>query len=77
MNKRRHIRILINEIKKTVKEKLRRAHGGCLGVLWRRRTWKAAKSRDESQADRDSRMSEWGNPSGEILTPEREQNPVN
>ena len=44
--------------------KLLRAYGGCLGASRRRRTWQAAKSLGESQADVDPRMSEWGNPSG-------------
>ena len=48
------------------------AHGGCLGTSRRRRTWQAAKSFGELQASKDPEMSEWGNPSGAILSPERE-----
>ena len=51
-----------------MKVKLSRAQGGCLGVFGRRRARKAAKSRDESQADLDSRIPEWGNPAGVILS---------
>ena len=43
--------------------KLLRAHGGCLGVERRRRTWLAAKSSGEPHAGVDPEMSEWGNPS--------------
>ena len=42
--------------------KLLRAHGGCLGIERRRRTWLAAKSSGELQASVDPEMSEWGNP---------------
>ena len=66
-----HIRI------QRCKVKLKRAQGGCPGVFGRRRARKAAKSRDESQADKDSRIPEWGNPAGAILSPERESDPVN
>src|SRR5262245_39639901 len=46
--------------------KLLRAHGECLGVRRRRRTWLAAKSSGESQAGVDPEISEWGNPAGVI-----------
>ena len=46
--------------------KRRRARGGCLGTGSRRRTRQAAKSRGEGQMPVDPRMSEWGNPHGEI-----------
>ena len=42
--------------------KLLRAHGGCLGIRKRRRTWLAAKSFGEPQAGVDPEISEWGNP---------------
>ena len=62
---------------KKVKVKLSRAQGGCPGVFGRRRARKAAKSRDEPQAGKDSRIPEWGNPAEEIPSPERESYPVN
>ena len=42
------------------------AHGGCLGMSRRRRTWQAAISLGELQASIDPGMSEWGNPAGVI-----------
>ena len=39
-----------------------RATGGCLGDIWRRRTWQAAKSFGEPQAGFNPEISEWGNP---------------
>ena len=39
-----------------------RAHDGCLGIMRRRRTRKAAISRGESSTGFDPRISEWGNP---------------
>ena len=42
--------------------KLVRAHGGCLGVKGRRRTWQAAKSFGELSTGVDPEISEWGNP---------------
>ena len=45
-----------------VRDKYRRAHGGCLGSRRRRRTRQAAKSRGEARTAFDPRMSEWGNP---------------
>ena len=41
--------------------KFLRAHGGCLGVRGRRRTWPAAISLGELQASFDPGVSEWGN----------------
>ena len=46
-----------------VRDKYRRAHGGCLGSRRRRRTRQAAKSRGEARTAYDPRVSEWGNPS--------------
>ena len=43
------------------RDKFRRAHGGCLGVRRRRRTWSAAISLGELQASFDPGISEWGN----------------
>ena len=45
-----------------VRDKYRRAHGGCLGSRRRRRTRQAAKSRGEARTACDPRMPEWGNP---------------
>src|SRR5436190_1237872 len=45
--------------------KLERAHGGCLGVERRRRTWTAAKSLGELRTSKDPRISEWDNPRGD------------
>ena len=59
------------------KVKLLRAYGGCLGVSRRRRTRQAAKSHDEPQAGNDSWISEWGNPAGVVLSPERERDLAN
>jgi hypothetical protein len=42
--------------------KLLRAHGGCLGIRRRRRTWSAAISFGELQASADPKISEWENP---------------
>lgn len=54
--------------------KILRAHGGCLGIGSRRRTWQAAISRGEGQAPFDPRISEWGNPAGvEPSNPELNQ----
>ena len=39
-----------------------KAHGGCLGVMSRRRAWKAAKSVGEPSAGVDPEIPEWGNP---------------
>ena len=47
-----------------VRDKYRKAHGGCLGSRRRRRTRQAAKSRGEARTALDPRMSEWGNPTG-------------
>ena len=69
--KNEHIRI------QRCKVKLQRAQGGCPGVFGRRRARKAAKSRDEPQAGKDSRVPEWGNPAREILSLYGEENPVN
>ena len=44
------------------------AHGGCLGSKRRRKTWQPAKSPGELATSIDPRMSEWGNPVGEILS---------
>ena len=44
--------------------KLLRAHGGCLGIRRRRRTWSAAISFGELQASADPKISEWENPAG-------------
>ena len=41
---------------------LGKAHGGCLGVMSRRRAWKAAKSIGEPSAGVDPVIPEWGNP---------------
>jgi len=41
---------------------LGKAHGGCLGVMSRRRAWKAAKSLGEPSAGVDPGIPEWGNP---------------
>ena len=41
---------------------LGKAHGGCLGVMSRRRAWKAAKSHGEPSAGVDPWIPEWGNP---------------
>ena len=46
-----------------VRDKYRRAHGGCLGSRRRRRARQAAKSRGEARTACDPRMPEWGNPS--------------
>ena len=48
--------------------KLLRVYDGCLGTNRRRRTWQAAKSFGESQADYDPEMSEWGNPAGVMFS---------
>ena len=45
-----------------VRDKYRRAHGGCHGSRRRGRTRQAAKSRGEARTAFDPRMSEWGNP---------------
>jgi hypothetical protein len=42
--------------------KLERAHGGCLGVERRRRTWTAAISSGEPLTGFDPEISEWDNP---------------
>ncbi len=44
--------------------KMLRAHGGCLGMGRRRRTWPAAISCGEVQTTFDPQISEWGNLSG-------------
>jgi hypothetical protein len=44
------------------------AHGGCLGSQRRRKTWQPAKSPGELATSFDPRMSEWGDPVGEILS---------
>lgn len=44
------------------------AHGGCLGSKRRRKTWQPAKSPGELATSIDPRISEWGNPVGEILS---------
>jgi len=41
-----------------------RVHGGCLGAVWRRRAWLAAKSCGKEQTSIDPQMPEWGNPAG-------------
>ena len=57
-----------------IDKKILRAHGGCLGIGSRRRTWQAAISRGEGQAPFDPRISEWGNPAGvEPSNPELNQ----
>ena len=45
-----------------VRDKYRKAHGGCLGSRRRRRARQAAKSRGEARTAHDPRMPEWGNP---------------
>ena len=45
-----------------VRDKYRKAHGGCLGSRRRRRARQAAKSRGEARTAYDPRMPEWGNP---------------
>ena len=47
-----------------VRDKYRKAHGGCLGSRRRRRARQAAKSRGEARTADDPRMPEWGNPTG-------------
>jgi len=47
------------------KAKRKKAKGGCLGARSRRRTQPAAKSRGETLAVSEPRVSEWGNPAGE------------
>ena len=44
------------------------AYGGCLGSKRRRKTWQPAKSPGELATSIDPRISEWGNPVGEILS---------
>lgn len=44
------------------------AQGECLGSKRRRKTWQPAKSSGELATSIDPEVSEWGNPSGEILT---------
>ena len=44
--------------------KRQKAHGGCLGVKGRGRTWHTAKSLGEPCAGGEPGMSEWGNPRG-------------
>lgn len=44
------------------------AHGECLGSKRRRKTWQPAKSPGELATSIDPRISEWGNPIGEILS---------
>lgn len=44
------------------------AQGGCLGSKRRRKTWQPAKSPGELATNDDPRISEWGNPIGEILS---------
>ena len=61
-----------------VRDKYRKAHGGCLGSRRRRRARQAAISRGEARTAVDPRMPEWGNPTGRrpvILT--EEANPTN
>ena len=43
------------------------AQGECLGSKRRRKTWQPAKSPGELATSIDPRISEWGNPIGEIL----------
>ena len=43
------------------------AHGECLGSKRRRKTWQPAKSPGELATSIEPRISEWGNPIGEIL----------
>ena len=43
-----------------------RARDGCLGIMRRRRTRKAAISRGEPSTGIDPRISEWGNPTPTI-----------
>ena len=43
-----------------------RAHDGCLGIMRRRRTRKAAISRGEPSTGFDPQVSEWGNPAAFI-----------
>ena len=47
-----------------VRDKYRKAHGGCLGSRRRGRARQAAKSRGEARTADDPRMPEWGNPTG-------------
>ena len=42
--------------------KLERAHGGCLGIRSRRRTWLPTKRFGELETSFDPEISEWGNP---------------
>ena len=56
------------------KIKLIRAQGGCQGTIRRRRTWQAAKSCGELQANLDPQISEWGNPA-EVMLRHRVLNP--
>ena len=44
------------------------AYGGCLGSKRRRKTWQPAKSPGELATSDEPRISEWGNPTGEILS---------
>ena len=46
----------------SLRRKIVRAHGGCLGIRRRRRTCKAAISYGELQRSVDPWISEWGNP---------------
>ena len=48
------------------------ANGGCLGSKRRRKTWQPAKSPGELATSIDPRISEWGNPVGEILLSQTE-----
>jgi len=50
--------------------KLERAHGGCLGVERRRRTWTAAISPGEPLTGFDPGISEWDNPRRDNLPAE-------
>ena len=49
---------------RTGRRKQKRADGGYLGSVRRRRTRQAAIFRGEAQAAFDPRVSEWGNPAG-------------
>ena len=51
----------------SIASKLQRAHGGCLGVKCRRRTWYTAKSLGELCASAISEDVRMGKPAGETL----------
>jgi len=55
----------------TLRRKIERAHGGCLGIRRRRRTCKAAISFGELHKSVDPRISEWGNPTEPAMAANR------